>query len=233
MFQRQLDFAQKRLATAEEEKRQVSSVCRELLLQAKRGILSKDPTLPTHFEKVAREEKARLEEEGENCGKWTTDEPVERTPPVQVAIRHTNAKIAAVKEALTSLNEMRCYLLQEGGFGDQVFTDGVLGNATNPTFAKKRVKEIEAMGYVDGYAEDSNYYTFACEPPEAVVMEYTARELAEMMSDEEPDDSDLEFSDDEDLELESEEEDEDDPLAGGWGAANAGIGRTTWCSEQR
>ena len=64
-------------------------------------------------------------------------------------------------------------------------------------------------------------------------MEYTARELAEMMSDEEPDDSDLEFSDDEDLELESEEEDEDDPLAGGWGAANAGIGRTTWCSEQR
>lgn len=233
MLQRQLGFAQKRLEVAEEEKRSVSSVCRELLLQAKRGIVSKDPTLPTHFEIVAREEKARLEEEGEDCGKWTTDPPVEKTPPVQVAIRHTNAKVAAVREEIDTLNEMRCYLLQDAGFGDQVYTDGELGNAQRPEFRKKRVKEIEAMGYVDGYGADGTYYTFSAEPPEPVKMEYTARELAEMMADEEPDlDSDIELSDDED-EPEDLEFEDDDPLAGGWGAANAGIGRTTWCENHR
>lgn len=199
MLARQVAMARTRLAAAEEEKRSVASVVRELLLQAKRGTTSPDPNEP---------------------------EPEKKFVSLPQELRHINSLIAAEKEQLAVLSEMRCYLLQDAGFGDQVLTDGELGNAQRPTFSKKRVKEVESWGWVDGYAADGDYYTFTCEPPEPVKMEYTDRELAELMRDEAPDlDSDLEFSDDEsDLELEDEEEDEDDPMAqlgARFGAADA------------
>ena len=46
MLARQVAMARTRLAAAEEEKRSVASVVRELLLQAKRGTTSPDPNEP-------------------------------------------------------------------------------------------------------------------------------------------------------------------------------------------
>lgn len=175
-MKRQLNIAEKRLTTALTKKENEAQQCRNLLLQGHLGTAAIDPEAPTPYERFAREHKETLVADGEDCGNWETDIPMEK-PYLNdaVAIRHTMAKWDQAKSQTEALSKMRARLLQQAGFADLVWTNGIKGVAKKPTQKRSVLTKSAATTNCDGLAY-GEYYHFGADEVKTVEVEYTDAE---------------------------------------------------------
>ena len=214
MMKRQLAIAEKRLTTALTTKENEAEQCRNLLLQGHLGTAAIDPAAPTPYERFAREQKETLVADGEDCGKWETDIPMEK-PYLNdaVAIRHTMAKWDEAKAQTEAMSKMRARLLQQAGFADLVWTNGVKGVATRPTQKRSVLTKSAETTNCDGMV-GGEYYQFGAETVAKVEVEYTDAEKRQIARQQEAAETAEEIYsaptwDDDEVDGWSESEDED------------------------
>ncbi len=178
MLARQIQFAEKRLALAEEEKRSVALACRQMLVSAGRGVISKDPnapmeiSVPAHFSHLPPAVAEKAMRMANLYGKTKIGvKKIEFVPPEKAytsqaqKLRHINAKIAAEKEQTSALVKQHECLLYECGMGDG-----------KPLLRKKKLASIEQLAFADGKI-GKYYYAFGVEPPPKVEVEEDTTEM--------------------------------------------------------